>query len=506
MPITKYLSFNAEKYSFDEAIVMMDSNYSRAYLTWKEVEDLSNRIANMMISKSIKKGDKIGLLLLNSLLWLPIYFGILKSGAIAVLLNYNNSIDEISYCIEHVACRGVFLSASDKCYNVLCSKEKLFLFEVHDDISVFKKQLLKYSNENGFDIISDNDEAVIHFSSGTTGRSKAILSSHAALLSAAEIELYHHYQKHEDRFICLTPLYHAGTTVHWFGSLLVGGAMVMFSSRSPVSIINVIERERISIAWLLVPQIQDILNAIEMGDINVRGLDIKNWRLMHSGAQPIPASLINRWHDLFPWQFYDTNYGLTETTGPGCIHLGMENIHKAGAIGKPDQRWQVDIVDDSGTSVDSGTVGELILKGPGLMMEYYKDEQATKETIKNGWLYSGDMAYMDHDGFIYLVDRKKDIIISGGENIYPIQIESHIRQLQCIKDVAVVGVSNYRMGELVAAIIEIKEEDSCSKKKVIDHCRILPSYMRPVKIIFAPVIRNSTGKVDKKEIKKTYFC
>lgn len=123
-------------------------------------------------------------------------------------------------------------------------------------------------------------------------------------------------------------------------------------------------------------------------------------RLMHSGSQPIPTSLILRWHKKFPNILYDTNYGLTEATGLGCIHLGVENIDKTGAIGKPDARWSAKIVNNDGVSVERGIVGELVIKGPGVMLEYYKDKEATNETLREGWLYTGDMAYMDDNGFI----------------------------------------------------------------------------------------------------------
>ena len=253
------------------------------------------------------------------------------------------------------------------------------------------------------------------------------------------------------------------------------------------------------------PQIQDILDACEAQDIIPSKYDLSRWRLMHSGSQHIPTSLIKHWHEKFPWQSYDTNYGLTESTGPGCIHLGVNNIHKAGAIGKPDPGWQFNIVRDNGLSVNKGEIGELIIKGPGVMAEYYKDIESTQKTIVDGWLYTGDMAYVDEDNYIYIADRKKNIIISGGENIYPIQIESHLQKLPNIKDVAIIGIPNRRMGELVAAVIELDSDSVCTKKDIISYCSSLPSYQMPRRIVFGHVIRNSTGKIDKNKMRKLYF-
>ena len=507
MLLIDYLLNNATKYTNEEAIVYISQHGQREALSWNELNGLSNKIANMLISKEIRKGDKVGLLSMNSLLWLPIYFGILKAGAIVVSLNYNEDIDEIDYCLNLVECKALFLSNAYKCYDALTSltDNQYRIFEVHDSTEEYINEIKECSDDNIFVSIGDNDDAAIYFSSGTTGRSKAILLTHFALLSAAETELAHHKQQQQDRFLCLAPLYHTGAKIHWFGSFLVGGCIVISPSTSPMSVLKTIEREKITIAFLLVSQIQDILDAISLGDVDMKALDLSSWRLMHSGAQPIPASLITRWCTQFPNMLYDTNYGLTEASGPGCIYLGSENIHKLGSIGRPDPKWKVDIVNEVGFPVEKGTIGELIIHGPSVMKGYYHDAHSTNKTIKNNWLYTGDMAYIDVDGFIYLVDRKKDVIISGGENIYPIQIENHIRLLQCVKDVAVIGLPNERMGEIIVAIIELNGKANCTKKDIMNHCEELPYYKKPVKIIFDTVIRNNTGKIDKKFMRSKYI-
>ena len=207
---------------------------------------------------------------------------------------------------------------------------------------------------------------------------------------------------------------------------------------------------------------------------------------------------------LFPKHKYDTNYGLSESIGPGCVHLGMENVHKVGAIGKAGFGWQVRIVDERGHDVARGDVGELCVKGPGVMKCYYKDEKATNEVLRGEWLFTGDMAMEDEDGFIFLVDRKKDVIITGGENLYPVQIEDHIRRHEAVKDVAVIGLPEPRLGEIAAAIIEVKEGYSMTEGDVADFCAVLPRYKRPRRIIFAEVPRNPTGKIEKPRLRKMY--
>ncbi len=238
--------------------------------------------------------------------------------------------------------------------------------------------------------------------------------------------------------------------------------------------------------------------------LSLEGRNLSQWRLMHIGAQPVPPSLIKHWLEYFPNHKYDTNYGLSESTGPGCVHLGLENIHKVGAIGVPGYNWKAKIVNDKGEIVKQGETGELCVKGAGVMLCYYHNPEATAETIKDGWLYTGDMAMQDEDGFIYLVDRKKDVIIMGGENIYPVQIENFLITHPKIHDVAVIGLPDKRLGEISAAIIQVKEGMTCTEDEINRFCTELPRYKRPRKIIFAKVPRNPTGKIEKPKLREMY--
>ncbi|MBQ9691043.1 MAG: AMP-binding protein, partial [Eggerthellaceae bacterium] len=225
---------------------------------------------------------------------------------------------------------------------------------------------------------------------------------------------------------------------------------------------------------------------------------------MHIGAQPVPQSLIRHWLSYFPHHQYDTNYGLSESTGPGCVHLGMENIDHVGAIGVAGFGWKLKIVDEAGNVVALGNVGELCVQGPGVMKEYYNDAQATAEVLRDDWLHTGDMARQDEDGFVHLVDRKKDVIISGGENLYPVQIENFIAAMPKVHDVAVIGLPDVRLGEIAAAIIQLKEGVDCSEDEIYEFCLDLPRYKRPRRVIFAEVPRNATGKIEKPRLRKMY--
>ena len=352
--------------------------------------------------------------------------------------------------------------------------------------------------------ITEDDYGAIYFSSGTTGFPKAILHKHRSLTQAAEMEQKHHGTGRYDTFLCIPPLYHTGAKFHWMGSLVAGSKAVLLKGTKPETILKAVSDEECTIVWLLVPWAQDILDALDRGDVRLSDYRLDQWRLMHIGAQPVPPSLIKRWKEYFPKHQYDTNYGLSESTGPGCVHLGVENINKVGAIGIPGYRWECKIVDEDGNEVKQGDVGELCVKGPGVMTCYYRNEEATKEVLKDGWLYTGDMAMQDEDGFYFLVDRKKDVIVSGGENIYPVQIEDFIRRFNKVKDVAVIGLPDHRLGEKTAAIIEVKDGAVCTKEEIEDFCMELPRYKRPKEIIFADIPRNATGKIEKPKLRKMY--
>ena len=268
------------------------------------------------------------------------------------------------------------------------------------------------------------------------------------------------------------------------GSLCAGSKAVLLKGTTPEIILDAVSKEHCTIVWLLVPWAQDILDSLDRGDLKLENYELSQWRLMHIGAQPVPPSLIKHWKEYFPNHLYDTNYGLSESTGPGCVHLGIENIDKVGAIGIPGYRWSCKIVDENGNALPQGEVGELCVQGPGMMTCYYNDPKATAETIKDGWLFTGDMAMQDEDGFYFLVDRKKDVIVSGGENIYPREIEEFLYKLDGVKDVQVAGIPSKKYGEAVGAFIILQEGVQMQEADVRDLCRNKISRYKIPKYIF----------------------
>jgi acyl-CoA synthetase (AMP-forming)/AMP-acid ligase II len=202
---------------------------------------------------------------------------------------------------------------------------------------------------------------------------------------------------------------------------------------------------------------------------------------------------------------YDNNYGLSESTGPGCVHLGIENKLKVNCLGKAGHGWETRVILDDGKDADVEEIGELLVKGGGVMKEYFKNPEKTAVTIVDGWLHTGDMVKKDKDGFLYIVDRKKDLVISGGENIYPIEIEEVLHTHPDVHDVAVIGIPDERLGEVPAAVIQLKSGVSGDQKSLLKFCEVnLPRYKRPRFIFFDSVPRNPTGKIEKTKLRDKY--
>ncbi|MDD4923549.1 MAG: class I adenylate-forming enzyme family protein [Dehalococcoidales bacterium] len=513
MTISDMLAKNAKLYPDDIALVELKPSLNFRYeITWREFDNKANKIANALYNIGIRKDDKVIHLMTNSIDWLVVYFGIIRTGAWAVPLNFRFESGDILYCTEIAEGKAFvfgeeFISRVEEIRLKLPAVQK-FIF-TGDDTPAWAQNigdLIAEASANPLAIeLNGDDPCGLYFTSGTTGQPKPILLTHKNMEHAAVSESIHHGQTRNDNFILLPPLYHTGAKMHWFGSLYTGSKATLLREIKPSYIFKAVHKEKGTIVWLLVPWAQDILVALDKGELKKEDYELDQWRLMHIGAQPVPESLIRHWNTYFPHMLYDTNYGLSESTGPGCVHLGVENIHKVGAIGKPGYGWQVRIVNDNDTDVPVGAVGELLVKGNGLMKEYYKNPRRTAEVLKGGWLHTGDLAKMDEDGFIWYVDRKKDLIITGGENIFPIEVEEVLLCHPKVYDAALIGLPDVRLGEIAVAVIDPKPGMAITCEEMAAFCNEnLPKYKRPRIIVFDKVPRNPTGKIEKVKLREKY--
>lgn len=517
--ITEILAQNAGKFPADLALVeRIPEENSRRTITWEAFYRESLRLSRALRMRGYSRGEKVVLLMVNCLEWLPYYFGILGSGAWVVPLNFRFLADKILLCTLHAEAKVLIFGPEfvDRIRAVkpeLDAVVELYVFsgpeELRPRFAMPMEALLAEGDlgkaENLPPVpVEPDDGAALYFTSGTTGLPKAVLLTHGNLAFACEVEHRHHHQTKEDIFLCIPPLYHTGAKMHWFGSFKVGAPSILLKGVSPRWILEAVNEEGCSIVWLLVPWAYDILHALESGELSLGDYDLSRWRLMHIGAQPVPPSLITRWREIFPKHAYDTNYGLTESTGPGCLHLGIGNTHKVGAIGIAGWGWECRIVDRKMRAVPLGEPGELIVRGGGTMREYYKSPRETEKVLYGDWLCTGDIARQDKEGFYWLLDRKKDVVITGGENVYPVEVENYLIRHEKIQDVAVIGTPDQRLGELVTAVIQLKPGMHMDEEEVRAYCMGMPRYRKPRIVYFGEVPRNPTGKIEKPVLRKRY--
>jgi len=510
--IGEILARNARMYPDDVALIeRVPVEKKRTEITWKQFDEKANQFANVLLKKGIKRGDRVVHFMMNSIDWLVAYFGIIRTGACAVPLNFRFTGEDVKYCCD-VAEPKIIIFDEEFTSRIDSIKDRLPTVKdyicVGANIPTYAESFAKLvatSPKIPLDVeITFADPCGLYFTSGTTGQPKPILLTHKCMASACITENAHHYQKKNDCFILIPPLYHTGAKMHWFGSFIVGSKAVILKGITPEWILEAVSEEGGTIVWLLVPWAQDILVKFDSGELKPSNYKLSQWRLMHIGAQPVPPALVKHWKEYFPNMDYDTNYGLSESTGPGCVHLGIGNEHKIGAIGVPGFNWETKVVDENGNPVKRGGAGELCVRGDGVMREYYKNPEATAKTLINGWLFTGDMARQDEDGFIWLVDRKKDIIITGGENVFPVEVEDFLHNNPKVKDAAAIGLPDERLGEIVAVIIDVVPGKTLTEEEVLKFCEKLPKYKRPKKIFFGEVPRNPTGKIEKPKLRKIY--
>ncbi|RJR46257.1 MAG: long-chain fatty acid--CoA ligase [Desulfobacteraceae bacterium] len=517
MDISEMLARNARMFPDRIALIeRVPSKNLRSEVTWRELDDWVNRIANALANRGVRKGDTVIQWMMNSATWLATYFGIIRTGAVVVPLNFRFTAKDFKHCAEVTEPAAMIVDAQflprvieSGCKNPRKGRTIVNGTASGGDTEDLISVTAGSSPEPFCATIEPTDPCGLYFTSGTTGVPKPILLTHNNMEHAAIIEVVHQLRNDGDIFVILKPLYHTGDFIHWLSSLILGGPAVIQSDKiTPEAIFRVMSEERGSVCMLLVPWIQDILVELEAGTIRKSDYDLSTWRLLMLGAQPVPPTLIKKWKVEFPGMLFEENYGLTEGTGPQCVHLGIDNEHKVGSIGKPGFNWEVKLVDDFGNDTPQGDVGEIVVRGNGVMKGYYRNPEMTATTIRDGWLYTGDLGRKDSEGFYWIVDRKKDVIICGGENVYPTEIEEVIQTHPKVHDVAVIGLPDDRLGEVVTAVIKLKSNipesiDTKNELTIFFEANIA-RYKRPRRIIFDEVLRNPTGKLEKKEMRRRY--
>ncbi|MGI6318784.1 MAG: acyl--CoA ligase [Firmicutes bacterium] len=518
MNFGRYGIINARKYPQKEFLVeLKPSEKIRRALTWKEFNEETNKVANYLRDTlGVQKGDFILHLQMNSLEWVITFHAILRVGAVAVPLNFRFAVNDIKHAAEACNPKAFIFGEGflPKVEPIMKELESIGSYicigrNVPEGM-VSYADIIKDGNPG--DVLVDvqkDDPAELMFTSGTTGPPKPVCHSHDTLYQIGIGNALTYCEGYDTVYLAPHPFYHSGSFFLSFPSYLAGGKIViLLELNDPKYLLDAICDEKVNNGWVTVPTMSDSINAIKKGLIDINRYDFSHVNgSIVIGAQPVPFSLFQDMKRILPFKTGNI-YGITEGGGGGLINLSDEDIlTRPGSIGKPTFNTEARVVDENGMDVPIGEVGELILRGPRNMKGYYNNPDMTAIALRDGWLYTGDLVREDEEGYIYIVDRKKDLIIRGGENIFPVEIEDVLRRHSKINDVAVIGYPHPRLVEIAMAIVQLYPGETMEEKEVVEFCAQhgLAKFKWPERIVFADVIRNETGKIDKPKLRAKYI-
>ncbi|WP_416827837.1 class I adenylate-forming enzyme family protein [Ectobacillus polymachus] len=472
-----------------------DTTYSNFYKQAKNV-------AGYFQARGYKKDDIIALYLHNSDYFLVCYYACQIGGFSVLPVNTKLAAPEAEYILNYSKPKAIiydirfheFLdqldSSLDKFEDRLVVGEEEWLSIVMSDDSISFTQ----------PVIDKDDTAVIFYTSGTTGKPKGVMLSAGNVRAAAQIWSEGMEMTSDDRTHIVTPLFHCAA-IHCFTvpTILRGGTVVIEEAFSPEQTLDTMEKQNVTIFFGVPAMYSILLNTPKM-----RKMDLSHLRLFAYGAAPMPYELVKKVKSLYPNVKVQNLYGQTENSPGSTILKDKYALEKIGSVGEPLPLTQVQVVDEFGDELPTRQVGEIIVKGPQVMKGYLRNEEATRHAIKNGWLYSGDLGFFDEDGLLYIVDRKKDMIIRGGENVYPVEVEEVLYEIPEILEAAVIGIPHEVYGEVPKAFIVLKNGQTYTEEDVISYCKQkLAKYKLPVEIDFLDSLpRNASGKVLKQTLRK----
>lgn len=452
-------------------------------LTFNEMNARANSFGQFLQEQGIKKGDKIALLCKNNEHVIAAFFGAAKLGIITVVLNYRLQVPELDYILEHSDAKLLFY---DIAFTEVAHQLKITSLSTSELQPVYDRPSLEPVY-----ITANNEAILMMYTSGTTGKPKGAMLSHLNL-QAASIGLTHTIEWWEsDRFLMVAPFFHIGGFAPLITNVHVGATMVLMEDFDPVEVWKIIEAQKITFMMTVPAMLTFMLKTYPM-----LNSDISSVSRISCGASVVAAPLILGFRNLgIPIQQV---YGITEFTGAVSFWKESQNKEKFTSMGKPVMQSTLRIVDiETKEPAPQGTVGEIVLGGPQVFVGYYKNEESYYQAVKDGEFYTGDVGYLDDEGFVYVVDRLKDMIISGGENIYSAEIEAVIIEHPAIAEIAVIGVPNEQWGEIPRAYIVLKEGETVTETELIAFTKErLASYKSIKEVVFLDELpRNAVGKI-----------
>ena len=502
--IGEFLTNRARRDSNLEAIY---EHASGRRFSYTELNGRSNQVAHALRSIDVAHGDRVGLLLMNGTEFIETFFAVAKIGAVNVPLNWRLVADELEFILDDAGVTVLLFSQefSEVVAELRSRGDKTQISswiqvdaEPIDGAVSYEDWMSSASSDEPQLEGGDDDLAFIMYTSGTTGLPKGVMHSHDTVLWANITNATTADMQHYDRFLNALPLFHVGALTPVVTSVFVGGSITLMKAFDPAASWDLIRDEKINTTLMVPVMLQFMLLTYD-----AENHDTSSLRNVISGAAPVPVSLIETYTEM-GIEIHQV-YGLTETCGPACIISSEDAVERAGSTGKAFTFTEVQVVDDNGNPCEAGEAGEVLVKGPHIMLGYWNRPEANAEALVDGWLKTGDVATMDSEGFVTIVDRVKDMLISGGENVYPAEIENVLLAHEKINDAGVIGIPSKKWGESPLAVI-VRADDSLSEQDVMDHCVGKLAPFKTVKAVeFIDVIpRNASGKILKRELRDIY--
>ncbi|MEI4768682.1 long-chain-fatty-acid--CoA ligase [Psychrobacillus sp. FJAT-51614] len=461
----------------------------------------AKRLAGYFQEKGYKKEDIIAVYLNNSDYFLTCYYACQLGGFTVLPVNTKLTAPEVEYIFKHSEAKALIYDVG---FNSV-------LEEIKDTFDQFE-DYLRVGEDNSLVVVLEDesiqftetpiqpeDTTVIFYTSGTTGKPKGVMLTAANVKATAEIWGEAVGYAESDRVQIVTPLFHcAASHVFCIPAIYAGGTIVIEEAFSPDKALNTMEKEDITIFFGVPAMYMILLNTPKMSELKLPHL-----RLFTYGAAPMPYELVRKVKSLYPNVKVQNLYGQTENSPAASTLRDHYALEKVGSVGEALPQTELQVVDEFGHPLPIGQVGEIVVKGPQVMKGYLKNEEATRQAIQNGWLYSGDLGRFDEDGLLYIVDRKKDMIIRGGENVYPVEVEEVLYQIPEVLEAAVVGVPHKVYGEVPKAFVVIKEGQSLTEEDVISFTsKQLAKYKLPAEVVMIESLpRNASGKVLKNALR-----
>lgn len=504
MDVGQILTLIAHKYPNRIALICEGER-----VTYREYNDRVNQLAHTLLHFGLGRGDRVAVLLFNSIPLVEVFFACAKTGGVFTPINFRFTSEEVFYILDHSDAR-FFIYGPE--FSGIVEKIRPRLSKVEFFISLGKSTppILNYEAclreakaQDPKVSLSEKDECQLMYTSGTTGRPKGAILTHENLLWNLFNTILGREEKEGEISMVIGPLYHtAALNNHFLTRVAMAGTSILIKHFDPEKVMQVIEKERVTVISGAPAAYHLMLSLPE------KRYDTSSITKCTTGASILPNETKERLTKLFPnlTGIYDV-YGCTEATPSIAILKAKDSLRKRECVGPAVPFLEVRIVDDQDQDLPIGEVGEIICRGPNIMKGYYKDEEATQEALRGGWLRTGDLGRMDEEGFIYIVDRKKDMIVSGGENIYPREIEEILYSHPKIQEAAIIGVPDPLWGESVKAVIVLKKGESMTEEEVIEYCkRHLASYKKPRSVEFVESLpRNPSGKVLKTLLRQKYL-